>query len=54
LKIIFDDESFARLRVEITGRQIIFELPPLPAKPEEIIFNDLESILCMVDYESWD
>ena len=54
IKIVFDDESFARLRVEISGRQKVFDLPPLPSIPDEIIFNDLESVLCKVDYVDWE
>ncbi|UCH65484.1 MAG: hypothetical protein JSW63_12910 [Ignavibacterium sp.] len=53
LKILFDDENFTRMRFEISGKQKVFELPPLPSIPDEIIFNDLESVLCKVDYEDW-
>lgn len=54
IKIVLDDDRMARLRVEISGKEKIFQLPLLPEEPDEIIFNDLESVLCEVDYEDWD
>jgi aminopeptidase N len=53
LKIILDDDRIARVRVEVTGKEKIFQLPLLPEEPDEIIFNDLESVLCEVDYVDW-
>ena len=54
LKIVLDDDRMARVRVEISGKEKIFQLPLLPEEPDEIIFNDLESVLCEVDYVGWD
>ena len=50
-KIVLAGEKFARLRLEVKGKETIIKLPPLPEKPEEIIFNDLNSVLCEVDYD---
>jgi hypothetical protein len=54
IKIIFDDERYARLRIEMKTKEKIFTLPLLPEEPEDIIFNDLHAVLCEVDYEDWD
>lgn len=53
IRINFDDERFARVRVLIQGPVSEFELPPLPLWPEEVILNDMESVLCEVDTERW-
>ncbi len=52
IQIKFDDDKSARLRVKIDQPVTEFTIP-LPAEPEEIIFNDLQSTLCEVDYEDW-
>jgi aminopeptidase N len=52
--IKLDGDRFARVRVSIEGKQSVFNLPLLPEEPEEIIFNDLNGVLCEVEYESWD
>ncbi len=54
VKIIFDDESLVRFRILVDKKEKLFTLPPLPLEPDEIIFNDMESVLCEVDYDSWD
>ena len=51
VKIVLSGNRFARLRLEIKGKETTIELPGLPEKPEEIIFNDLNSVLCDVDYD---
>lgn len=53
MKIEFGSDRFARIRKEINQRISVFDLPLLPEEPEELIFNDLESVLCKVKYESW-
>ncbi|MFA6456240.1 MAG: M1 family aminopeptidase [Bacteroidota bacterium] len=50
----FGEHRFARLRYLIKGPVTEFEFPILPLKPENIRFNDLESVLCEIDDESWD
>lgn len=54
LKIVFPDDKVARLRIEMNSREKVFTLPLLPVEPDEIVFNDLNAVLCEVDYESWD
>lgn len=54
LLIKFDDDKFVRTRVKITGSVSKFNLPLLPLEPEEIIFNDLNSVLCDFEYEDWE
>lgn len=51
VKIVFSDDRLARLRLEVKGKETIVKLPPLPEEPEEIIFNDLNSVLCKVKYD---
>jgi hypothetical protein len=54
LLITFDGDRFARLRVPVTGAVSEFDLPLVPLKPEEVSLNDLQSVLCKVEIESWD
>ncbi len=49
IKIDYGSKGIARLRVKITGNGGEFDLPPLPHKPKEIVFNDLESVLSKMD-----
>ncbi len=53
LYIDFGSGKFARIRVLIKGPLSEFDLPLLPLRPEQILFNDLESVLCEVEYEDW-
>jgi hypothetical protein len=53
IKIDFGDGKLARLRVLVQGKSGEFDLPLMPMKPEEIVFNDLNSVLCEVDNVSW-
>lgn len=50
LTIKFAGDKFARVRIEVKGKESIVKLPLLPEVPEEIIFNDLNSVLCKVEY----
>jgi Peptidase family M1 domain len=54
LLIKFDNDRHVRLRVKVTGAKSEFNLPLLPLEPEEIIFNDLNSVLCDFEYVDWD
>jgi len=47
------NQRFARIRVLVKGPLTKIDLPPLSEKPEKILFNDLESVLCQVKYEKW-
>ncbi|MCK7527792.1 MAG: hypothetical protein MZV64_64365 [Ignavibacteriales bacterium] len=51
IRINLSNDRFARLRLEIKEKETIIKLPPLPEEPEEIIFNDLNSVLCEVEYD---
>jgi aminopeptidase N len=50
--LVLPENKFARFRVNVKGRITMFSLPPLPMEPIEIIFNDLQSVLCEVEYDS--
>lgn len=52
-KIDFGENGFARLRYFVDGPVTEIEFPPLPMRPEKIIFNDLESVLARVKTERW-
>jgi len=54
IKIVMPDDEIIRIRTIIKGKESIFDLPVMDEEPDEIIFNDLHSVLCEVDYESWD
>ncbi len=54
IKIVFKSGDIARIRVLMTGEKAEFDLPPLPQEPKEVIFNDLESVLCTVIDRDWD
>ena len=54
IKIEFSDDRFVRFRVLIDKPVSEFTIPDLPFKPEDVIFNDLKSVLCEVDYDSWE
>jgi hypothetical protein len=49
----FGGGKFVRLQAVVKGPVTEFDLPVLPMKPEKIVWNDLESVLCEVDYEDW-
>jgi hypothetical protein len=51
LTIKFSGDRFARIRIEVKGKESMVKLPVLPEVPEEIIFNDLNSVLCKVEYD---
>ncbi|MCC6397586.1 MAG: hypothetical protein IT282_11265, partial [Bacteroidetes bacterium] len=54
LLLKFDGDKYYRLRIPVTGKAQEYKLPLLPLEPEEIIFNDLNSVLCEVEYEDWE
>ncbi|MBI3006331.1 MAG: hypothetical protein HYY49_13115 [Ignavibacteriales bacterium] len=53
LLIDFGKDQVSRVRVMVNNTTNEFDLPPLPLEPKKIVFNDLESVLCEVDYEGW-
>ncbi len=54
VKIVLDGERVGRIRIEVKGKETFFTTPALEGEVEEIVFNDLESVLCEVNYEDWD
>ena len=53
LYIDFGDHRFARKRIFVKGPVTEITLPLMPIKPQKIIFNDLESVLCEVKQTKW-
>lgn len=49
IKVDFGNNRIVRVRAMITGKKAVFDLPLMPLKPEEVILNDLESVLCEVE-----
>src|SRR5690606_11639627 len=43
----------ARLRVKVQGALTEVALPPMPAKPVSLVFNDLSGVLADVNMEKW-
>jgi hypothetical protein len=46
-------DRVARVRVKITGARSELELPPMPAEPKSVKFNDLEGVLAEVKMVGW-
>ena len=42
-----------RLRVKVQGPLTEITLPPMPAKPKSLVFNDLSGVLANVTMEKW-
>jgi len=53
VKLVLDNDKFGRFRIEVKGKEIIYTTPPIEGELDELIFNDLESVLCRVEYEDW-
>ena len=49
----FWGEGAATVRILVQGPETVTELPILPRKPDEIRFNDFESVLARVREERW-
>ena len=54
IKLHLEDERLARIRIEVKGKETLVTLPPIDGELDELIFNDLESVLCEVEYEDWE
>lgn len=52
LKVVFEDDRVARVRILAKGPVTEIELP-MADEPKEILFNDLESVLCEWDEVKW-
>ncbi len=49
IKVDFGNNRVIRVRAMITGQKAVFDLPLMPLMPEDVILNDLESVLCEVE-----
>lgn len=49
----FWGEGAATVRILVKGKETVVELPLMPRKPDEILFNDFESVLARVRDEGW-
>ncbi|HEY9506794.1 MAG TPA: M1 family aminopeptidase [Gemmatimonadales bacterium] len=47
-------KQLARYRVKVEGPVTELELPPVPAEPKKVTFNDLEGVLAEVKTTGWD
>ncbi len=52
IKLDFGKDRFARVRIFVNKPDYTIKFK-VPAKPKELVFNDLESVLCEVKYEKW-
>lgn len=48
LTIVFEGNQLARMRVLVDAPKKTFDLPPLPMRPQKIVFNDFHSVLAEV------
>lgn len=53
IKIQSSDKSFARMRLQVTGPNAEVVLPHFSFEPDDVIFNDLTSVLCDVETEGY-
>jgi aminopeptidase N len=44
----------ARVRVKVKGPRSEIDLPPMPAEPKKVKFNDLEGVLAEVKMVGWE
>ena len=44
---------WARLRMHVQGPKTEMELPPMPAEPKTVRFNELDGVLCELKTVSW-
>ena len=54
LKVVSTNDAVYRLRMLMSGETAEIDLPVFPDEPDELVFNDLSSVLCEVDEESFD
>ena len=48
VRVDFGDGSYSRQRVWVRGPVTEIDLPLAPRKPTQVVFNDLQSVLCDV------
>jgi hypothetical protein len=53
IKVVLDDGTFARYHIMMKGAEATMELPTTKSEIDELIFNDLASVLCETQKESF-
>lgn len=53
IKVVLDDGTFARYRIVMKGAEATMDLPSSKSEIDELIFNDLASVLCETQKESF-
>jgi hypothetical protein len=51
ITVLFADDMYIHLKLWIDQPEMTIDLPKLPYKPEKIVFNTYDAVLCKVDYE---
>jgi aminopeptidase N len=51
LTVFFKDDKYVHLKVWVDQPEMDVDLPLLPYKPEKIIFNTYDAVLCKVKYQ---
>lgn len=54
VRIDLGDGAFVRQRIAMTGDVAMFDLPAMPREPEEIVWNEFESVLCRIEDVDWE
>lgn len=53
IKIVTEDKKVYRMRLHMTGKEAVIDLPAIAGEPDDIVFNDLASVLCTVKTEKF-
>jgi hypothetical protein len=53
IHLAFGNDKYSKVRVFVKGRHSEFDLPLVPARPAQVLFNDLQSVLCEVENVKW-
>ncbi|NQW30663.1 MAG: hypothetical protein HQ472_09145 [Ignavibacteria bacterium] len=53
VKVTLDNNRVTRVRLMMTGKELTVELPLYDSEPDDLLFNDLRSVLCTVKTESF-
>ena len=53
IRVLFKDDKMVRTRTLVQGPVTTYTLPLLPEEPQELVLNDLQSVLCDVENIDW-
>ncbi len=53
ITLVLNENNKIRKRILVKGPITTFSIPELPSPPREVIFNDLNSVLCDLEYKNW-